>query len=767
MVKVFCVNDPCSLPLLATTAFGLEAVTARELQQLGFETEIIGSGRVRFRGDFSAILKANLWLRTADRVLIEVAQIPAGDFDALFDGIKAVPWERYLGHQVAFPVKGRTHLSQLTSVPAIQRSTKRAIVERLRMAHGVSELPESGPSYTIDVALLKDEATLTMETSGTALTQRGYLTAERRSPMKPTLAAALVQLSHWNRDRPLVDPFCGSGIVLIEAALMAKNIAPGLLRDFACTHWSQVDPQWWETLLVEAQGQVLESLPETIVGYDEDASALRLARQYAFAAGVDNNIHFQQQAFTELTSKRRFGCVITSPPYDPHPRAGREQWERFRVFPDVLRRLPTWSHFILTPFPEFERVVGQEANRRRKLYHGRLESHYYQFFGPPPGKAIPASSPEQPAPQASSEPQPAEVDIPEVSPTEIAVPSPKPRRTVTPAFGGLDAKAKEQAQLLKNRLVKRARHFRRWPKRGIHCFRLYERDIPEIPLVIDRYHDYLHITDYDRPHDRTPAQYADWLDNLAEAAREALEIPAGHVFVKHRTRQSGNTQHERVSDESRIIQAEEGNLKFEVNLSDYVDTGLFLDHRNLRSQFREEATDKRVLNLFCYTGAFSVYAAAGGATSTTNVDLSANYLDWAGRNFQLNGLSVARHHFIRSDVMEFLRNHRPGQHYDLAIVDVPTFSNSKRTDHVWDVQRDHVELLQRALNLMSPAGVLYFSNNFRRFKLDEESLANLQIREISKHTVPEDFRNQRIHRCWRIGFLPAKENTSPNPPNLP
>jgi len=717
------VNSSNPFQLLATTAFGIEAVTARELQTLGYETEILGSGRVRFGGDYTDAMKANLHLRSADRVLIEVAQIPAGDFDALFDGVKALPWENFIDAEGAFPVKGRSYQSQLTSVPAVQRATKRAIVERLQSAYG-EKLPESGATYTVEVAIAKDIATLTIDTSGAGLTRRAYLDSERRSPMKPTLAAALIQLSHWNRERPLVDPFCGSGVLLIEAALIGRNMAPGLERDFALIEWPAVDQEAWLDLLEEARAQVLDTSPESIIGYDEDASALRLARQQAIAAGVDNDIHFQRQPFSQLTSKRKYGCLITSTPYDDHSRARRAQWDFHRGFPDVLRQLPTWSHFILTAFPEFERAMGQEANRRRKMYNGRAECHYYQYHGPPPPK---------PGDESTSESN-----------------DEKPKRTFTPAFGGLDDKAKEQAQLLKNRLAKRARHFRRWPKRGIHCYRLYERDIPEIPLVIDIYHDYLHITDYDRPHDRTPAQYADWLDHLTEAAREVLEIPEGHVFVKHRTRQSGTTQHEKVSEDSKIVVVEEGGLKFEANLSDYVDTGLFLDHRNLRSQFRDEANGKRVLNLFCYTGAFSVYAAAGGATSTTSVDLNANYLDWAGRNFQLNGLSIAKHHFIRSDVMEYLRNQKPEPKFDLAIVDVPTFSNSKRTDDVWDVQEDHVELIGLTLNLLSEGGVLYFSNNFRRFKLDEEALQNVQIREISKHTVPEDFRNQRIHRCWKM-----------------
>lgn len=718
------VNDSSAIPFLATTAFGIEAVTARELQLLGYQTEIVGSGRVRFTGDYRDAMRTNLHLRTADRILIEVAQIPAGDFDALFEGVKALPWETWIDAKGAFPVKGRSYQSQLTSVPAVQRATKRAIVERLQSVHG--NLPETGANYTIEVAIAKDIATLTIDTSGAGLARRGYLDPDRHSPMKSTLAAALVQLSYWDKDRPLVDPFCGSGILLIEAAMIARKLAPGLLRDFALIEWPAVDQEQWLDLQEEARAEELESLPESIIGYDEDPSALRLARRQAMSAGVDKDIHFQEQAFAQMTSKRKYGCVITSPPYDDHSRSRRTMWDFYRSFPDIFRQLPTWSHFILTAFPEFERAMGQEANRRRKMYNGRVECHYYQFHGPPPPKA----------------------DDPKQEVEEEVVP--KPRPVIQPAFGGLDDKAREQAQLLKSRLSKRARHFRRWPKRGIYCYRLYDRDIPEIPLVIDLYHDYLHITDYERPHDRTPAQYADWLDHMCEAAREVLEIPEGQMYVKHRARQIGTTQHEKVADDSHIITVEEGGLKFEVNLSDYVDTGLFLDHRNLRSQFRDEASGKRVLNLFCYTGAFSVYAAAGGATSTTSVDLNANYLDWAGRNFQLNRLSIAKHHFVNSDVMQYLRKQIAGAKFDLAIVDVPTFSNSKKTDDVFDVQHDHVELILRTLDLMSPGAVLYFSNNFRRFKLDEEALAGLSIREISKHTVPEDFRNQRIHRCWRI-----------------
>jgi 23S rRNA (cytosine1962-C5)-methyltransferase len=295
---------------------------------------------------------------------------------------------------------------------------------------------------------------------------------------------------------------------------------------------------------------------------------------------------------------------------------------------------------------------------------------------------------------------------------------------------------------------------RRWPtKRGVTCYRIYDRDIPEVPLVVDRYEDALHLAEFQRPHDRTPAEHADWLDYMVRTAAEVLETPRELVFVKHRQRQRGAMQYERVDDRGAVRVVHEGGLKFQVNLSDYVDTGLFLDHRITRSMVRDAAAGTRFLNLFAYTGSFTVYAAAGGATETTSVDLSANYLEWAQENMRLNGFTGPEHRFVRADWREFLEalsRKRQFELFDLAVVDPPTFSNSKRLEEDWDVQQDHAELLQQTLEVMRPGGVIYFSTNSRRFKLNETALEGAAVREISKHTIPEDFRNKRIHRCWRI-----------------
>jgi 23S rRNA (guanine2445-N2)-methyltransferase / 23S rRNA (guanine2069-N7)-methyltransferase len=305
------------------------------------------------------------------------------------------------------------------------------------------------------------------------------------------------------------------------------------------------------------------------------------------------------------------------------------------------------------------------------------------------------------------------------------------------------------------RLAKNAQHLRKYPARGVTCYRVYERDCPDVPLIVDVYEGRVHIAEYEREHSRTLAQQADWWDAVRRIAAEVLGARAEHVYTKEKRRQRGLSQHEKQGESGESYLVTENGLKFEVNLRDFMDTGLFLDHRLTRKMVGEQAKGKRLLNLFCYTGAFTVYAAAAGAKSTVSVDLSNTYLDWAERNLRHNGLWGAQHTFVRDDVMEFLARQprpRPGMGFDLAVVDPPTFSNSKSTEIDWEVAQTHPELLRTLVPLMEPGGVVYFSTNYRRFKLNEDVMAELGLawREISKQTVPPEYRNERIHRCWRM-----------------
>jgi putative N6-adenine-specific DNA methylase len=376
-----------ALELIATTAFGLEAVVARELKELGYAEQRVEDGRVRFTADAAAVCRTNIRLRAASRVLLCVGEFEARDFGELFDRTRDLPWEDWIAVDAAFPVRGRSVRSQLHSVPDCQSIVKKAVVERLKSVYRRDWFDETGPAYGIEVSLLNDRATLTLDTSGEALHRRGYRTLVGAAPLRETLAAALILLSYWNRERPLVDPFCGSGTIPIEAALVGRNIAPGLNRTFAAERWPQFATSHWDAARQEACDRVQTALPIKIIGNDADARVLSLARQHAVAAGVADDIHFQQKPLAEFSSARKYGCIITNPPYGERIGEQREVEALYRAMGQVCAPLDTWSIYVLTSHPQFERLFGRRADRRRKLYNSNIACTYYQFFGPKPPKS--------------------------------------------------------------------------------------------------------------------------------------------------------------------------------------------------------------------------------------------------------------------------------------------------------------------------------------------------------------------------------------------
>jgi len=759
------------LTLVAACAFGLEALVKRELTALGYEPRVSQPGRVSFEGDWEAVCRTNLWLRTADRVLVEVQRFPAPDFEALFETIKAFDYSQFIPADAKFPVVGKTRLSKLTSLPAIQRSTKKALVESLLHFHKTTALEESGELYKIEVALLNDEATITIDTTGDSLHKRGYRKLMGPAPIKQTLAAAMVDLTVWRPERAFVDPFCGTGTIPIEAAMMGMKIAPGINRDFSASDWRQIGFDTWKQARDEARDSIDRDIEMDILAADTDEESLSMARYHARLAGVERQIRFEQQPFESLLHEREYGCLVTNPPYGERLQQQEELIPLYEQFPAVMQKLPTWSLFVITSYDRFEKVVENRATRRRKLFNGRLECTYFQFLGPRPPRGFFDRSQETKPDLAAAETNDAAatgshgLSLAEqlgATPRHLDVvetPSQNGAEHATegkPVFGGLQDKDHEQAQLFTNRLKKRARHLRRWPtRRGITCFRLYERDIPEIPLVVDQYEDAIHITEYERPHQRSLSRHSAWLQLMKTTAAQTLDIPEQHVFLKTRQKRRQGDQYEKISDQKTMRTIGEGGLKFLVNLSDYVDTGLFLDHRLTRAMIREQAQGKSFLNLFAYTGSFSVYAADGGATETTTVDLSKNYLSWAQENLKLNGLDGPQHQFVPSDSIEFLEKaaRDPKQRFDLVVVDPPTFSNSKRTEDDWDIQEQHVEMLTLVSQVLNPNGVVYFSTNFRKFKPRLAELSQFEPVEISSKTVPEDFRNRKIHRCWILNLV--------------
>ena len=773
------------LTLVAACAFGLEALVKRELIALGYTPRVSQPGRVSFEGDWEAVCRSNLWLRTADRVLVEVQRFPAPDFEALFETIKAFDYSQFIPANAKFPVVGKTRLSKLTSLPAIQRSTKKALVESLLHFHKTTTLEESGELYKVEVALLNDEATITIDTTGDSLHKRGYRKLMGPAPIKQTLAAAMVDLTVWKPERAFVDPFCGTGTIPIEAAMMGMKIAPGINRDFSASGWHQISFDIWKQARDEARDSIDRDIKMDILAADTDEESLSMARYHARLAGVELQIRFEQQPFESLEHDREYGCLVTNPPYGERLQQQDALVPLYEQFPSVMQKLPTWSLFVITSYERFEKVVEKRATRRRKLFNGRLECMYYQFLGPRPPRDFFDLPPEAESTEMSSEgsqlPQAASVTEVEKREAPVNVPhglslaeqlgaTPRTESTTEPpsradleeaaepkpVFGGLQDKDREQAQLFTNRLKKRARHLRRWPtRRGITCFRIYERDIPEIPLVVDRYEDAVHITEYERPHERSLSRHSAWLQLMKTTAAKTLGVPVQQVFLKKRQKRRQGDQYEKIGDQKKMRTVSEGELKFLVNLSDYVDTGLFLDHRVTRSMVRDQAEGKSVLNLFAYTGSFTVYAADGGATATMTVDLSKNYLSWAQENLKLNGLDGPQHRFVAGDSIEFLLKavKDPKQRFDLVVVDPPTFSNSKRTEDDWDVQEQHVEMLDLVSQVLNPGGVVYFSTNFRKFKPRLAELSQFESIEISSKTVPEDFRNRKIHRCWKMTLV--------------
>ncbi|MBP2018288.1 putative N6-adenine-specific DNA methylase [Symbiobacterium terraclitae] len=385
------------LRLIATAPMGLEAVVARELKGLGYGQQQVENGRVRFAGEELAVCRANLWLRTADRVLVEMAEFPATTFEELFQGVRAIPWEDWIPEDGRFIVNGRSHQSQLSSVPACQKVAEKAVVERLRQRYPVEWFPKSGARYSIEVSLLKDVVTVTLDTTGPGLHKRGYRKLAAEAPIKETLAAAMVLLSRWHPDRPLLDPCCGSGTIPVEAALIGHNLAPGLHRTFDAEAWGRIPARLWEEAREEAFDLADYDRPLDIRGSDIDAEVLELAQHHLRAAGLSRSVRLERRPLQQVEKYASYGYLITNPPYGERMGEREAVEELYRDLGRLARRLEDWSVFVITAHKGFERFFGRRADRKRKLYNGRIECDLYQFEGPYHGRRVPGTGEESSA----------------------------------------------------------------------------------------------------------------------------------------------------------------------------------------------------------------------------------------------------------------------------------------------------------------------------------------------------------------------------------
>ncbi|MGH8595021.1 MAG: bifunctional 23S rRNA (guanine(2069)-N(7))-methyltransferase RlmK/23S rRNA (guanine(2445)-N(2))-methyltransferase RlmL [Gammaproteobacteria bacterium] len=716
----------------ATCPKGTADLLATELRLFGAEHVVERTGGVAFEGTLETAYRACLWSRTANRILLIIARFAAADSNELYAGAAAVHWLAHLAPTGRLAVDAVTDHAVLSHPHFVAQRIKDAVVDQVREQTGVRPSVDiDDPDLRINVYLDRGTAQIAIDLAGVSLHQRGYRGRHGTAPLKENLAAAILLRAGWPElaagGAPLVDPMCGSGTIAIEGALIAADIAPGLLRRaFGLQRWCGHDDRLWQGLIQEAaerREKGFSRLPQ-IVGFDVDPSSIEAARQNLTRAGLQGYVQIETRAVeraSPLSPGSGAGLVVCNPPYGKRL-ADADLGDLYRAFGRSLRQhFANWEVAVLST-PTLGLALGIKARRTHTLYNGAIECRLFrlrvapEFFAPdvPPGSG------------------------------------PIVRAQQRVAKRGI---ASSGAQMFANRVRKNLRARTKWARqKNVQCYRLYDADMPEYALALDVYagsERWLHAQEYAPPATIPEEKARERLDEALAQLPALLEIPLERIVFKRRTRQRGSAQYSRIAAAGNFFEVTEGDLKFLVNLRDYLDTGLFLDHRLTRALLRERAPGRDMLNLFAYTGTASVCAAAGGARTTTAVDLSATYSQWARRNLALNGFPAASHRILEADCCEWLE--RPDAEFGLIFLDPPTFSNSKRMTRTLDIQRDHVPLIRQTLRWLRTDGTLIFSTNHQRFRLDTAALSDLAIKDISRQTLPDDFqRHARIHQCFEI-----------------
>ena len=745
----------------ASCGKGLEYLLADELLALGCARATATVAGVNVEGALADAQRAVLWSRLASRVLWPLADYDCADEHALYAGAAALDWPGHLdaGHTVA--VDAHVSGAAITHARYAAQRVKDAVVDVMRARTGARpDVDLDTPDLRLNLVVRKGRAILSVDLGGGPLHRRGWRRTQGEAPLKETLAAAMLLRGGWPQlyaeGGALLDPMCGSGTLLIEGALLAADVAPGLLRHGAQppTRWRGFDPARWQALCAEARRREESgraALRPVFFGRDIDPHAIRAARDNEVMAGLAGTIDWEvapvdrlqlpaprpggpagsaepaAQAAADIGhtppaegdpppgAAPGRGLAVCNPPYDARLAADPAL---YRALGDALRRVvPGWRASLLCGDTELARATGLRARKTYQLFNGAIECTLLVC--------------------------------------DPVAPPRRPRDEQTHALP-------EGAQMVANRLRRNLRKLKAWRQHeDVTCFRAYDADLPEYSAAIDVYTTdagdsgepaprvFLHVQEYAAPADIPEDLQRRRLNDLLAAAREVFAVPREQIALKTRARGKGGSKYGSFDSRGEFLVVREGDARLRVNLFDYLDTGLFLDHRPMRLRIAQEAGDTRFLNLFGYTGAASVHAALGGARQTTTVDLSATYLQWCADNLRENGLGGARHRLVQADAMAWLE--ADAAQYDLVFCDPPTFSNSKRAGD-FDVQGEHVRLLRAAVARLAPGGVLYFSNNFRRFRMDQAAVAQFaDCVEISPETIPPDFaRNPRIHRCWQL-----------------
>jgi len=725
-----------TLQFFATAPRGLEELLAAELATLGATAIKLQPAGVLFQGPLQTGYRACLWSRLAGRVLLELGRGPAGDAEALYRTARTIDWALHMDRMATLAVDFTGTNAAIVHTTFGAQKVKDAVVDALRVGTQRPSVDKLRPDLRIHVHLRKqtgpsgqapgeggrDEAVLAIDLSGESLHRRGYREEGAMAPLKENLAAAVLVRAGWPAiaaaGGPLLDPMCGSGTLLIEGAWLAGDRAPGLGRDyFGFQGWLGHVPGIWGELVSEASARAAagaSKIPD-IRGFDTSGLAIAAAHRNIEQAGLRRVVHVERFALGEqllapVPKDRAPGLVVCNPPYGARVGEGEDLRPLYRELGELLKtRHMGGDAAVLLEDRELGFAIGLRAKKVYELYNGAMPVQLLRF-------KIEAS----------------------------AIQRPRSERPVVRS---------EAAEAFANRLAKNRKQLAPWAeKEGITCYRLYDQDIPDYAVAVDIYGDSAHVQEYAAPKEIEPERAESRLRDVMAVVPEVLGIPREQVHLKVRERSRGGSQYGRQAASGKLLEVREGAARFFVNLTDYLDTGLFLDHRLTRRMVGELARGRRFLNLFAYTGSATVHAVKGGAVATTTVDMSPTYTAWARKNFELNGITGPEHRLVTAECRAWMAQEL--RRYGLIFLDPPTFSNSKRMEDSFDLQRDHVALIGEAVRLLEPRGILVFSNNNRRFRLDVEALAELaelSITDVTRDTIPRDFaRNPRIHQCWRI-----------------
>ncbi|CAD5269130.1 MULTISPECIES: bifunctional 23S rRNA (guanine(2069)-N(7))-methyltransferase RlmK/23S rRNA (guanine(2445)-N(2))-methyltransferase RlmL [Halomonadaceae] len=736
-------NQNAPLSLLATCPKGIEGLLHDELVALGATPGKTTVAGVYFTASQAIAYRVCLWSRLANRVILTLVRESMIDTaEQVRDVVARIAWTQHLapGNTLAVDFHGRSEHIRHTRFGA--QTVKDGVVDALQLAG--QERPNvdtKTPHLRIYAHLHRMNLTIGLDLSGESLHRRGYRRDVGHAPLKENLAAALLVRAGWPErlkvGEPLIDPLCGAGTLLIEAAMMAADQAPNLNRErFGFHGWAGHDDEAWREQKREAEARASigrKRCKAQLLGFDQSPAALTAAKSNAMRAGIPALITLHGQSLAQLTRPETLtaesGLLITNPPYGERLGELPELVRLYAQLGDKAKALfPGWTLAVFTGNPDLGHRLGMRAHKQYALKNGPLEARLLLME------------------IGGTEHPPAASDTKPVQNENSAVATPSEEASEEQAVH----KNQDNAQMFANRLIKNQKRLKKWLKQsGETSYRVYDADMPEYALAVDRYGDRVHVQEYAAPSSINPAQAQKRLYDALEVMPEALNVDASKIYIKRRERQTGSAQYQKRAASGERFEVQEGKARLWINLRDYLDTGLFLDHRPVRRMLGEMASGKRFLNLFCYTATATVQAALGGASDSVSVDMSNTYLEWAKDNFALNKLDTRLHRVVRDDCFRWLET--ANAEFDLIFMDPPTFSNSKKMRDTLDVQRDHPRLVELAMARLAPGGTLVFSNNQRRFKLDEALSEHYAVEDITGRSFDPDFqRRTNLHHVFLL-----------------